>query len=181
MDYAILDFIQNNLKSAFLDPVMVFISSLGNYGILWIVLTLLLLCFRKTRHTGVLMAISLAITFVAGEVLIKNVVDRLRPFIENPEVALLIPEPASFSFPSGHTASSFAAAWILFLRSKKMGVPALILALLIAFSRLYLYVHYPSDVLAGLILGILVAQIVWVVYKRRMFNRYDNHVIRTRY
>ena len=180
MDTAILNFIQTVIKNDFLDPIMVFISSLGNYGVLWIALTLVLLCFRKTRHAGLLMGISLLVTFVLGELVIKNTVDRLRPFLENPGVTLLIAQPDSFSFPSGHTAAAFAGAWTLFKFNKKAGIPALLLALLIAFSRLYLYVHYPTDVIAGLILGILIAQIVWVIYKRRMFYRYDNHVIRTR-
>ena len=101
----------------------------------------------------------LAITFLVGDVVLKNWIQRPRPFQEMP-VELLIPPPESFSFPSGHTSSSFAAASVIYRVRKSWGIAAFILAVLIGFSRLFLFVHYPTDVLAGAVLGLLVGNLV---------------------
>ena len=91
-----------------------------------------------------------------GNLTIKPLVGRLRPFYIVHDIKLLIPEPYGYSFPSGHALSSFAASTVIFLNNKKLGLIALILAIMIAFSRLYLYVHYLSDVLVGALLGVMV-------------------------
>lgn len=150
-----LNSIQHLLRNEFLDAFMPFISSLGNAGIFWILLTAVLLIIPKTRKAGVASAIALLLMLVTGNMILKPLVARLRPFTVNTAVELLIPPPTDFSFPSGHTFASFASATAILKNNRKLGIPALILAALIAFSRLYLYVHFPTDVFFGLLLGIL--------------------------
>ena len=118
-------------------------------------LSVLLLLFPKTRKAGLASGIALLFMLVTGNMILKPLVARLRPFAVNTAVELLIPPPTDFSFPSGHTYASFASASAIFRNSRRIGIPALILASLIAFSRLYLYVHYPTDVLFGILLVIL--------------------------
>lgn len=108
----------------------------------------------------------LACCAVIGNLILKNLVARSRPFFFNTAVDLLISVPTDYSFPSGHTMSSFTAAVILYHADKRLGIPALILAFLIAFSRLYLYVHFPSDVIAGALIGIAIGFVVWAVGNR---------------
>lgn len=154
-DLAILDWIQANLCNSVLDFVMPLVSKLGNGGMIWIAFALLLLIFPKSRRTGAAMFVSLGLEVVCCNLILKPLVGRIRPFEINKAVELLVPRPTDFSFPSGHTGASFAAAGALFFRGDRMWIPSCILAALIAFSRLYLYVHYPSDVLAGALLGIM--------------------------
>ncbi len=155
LDHLILDWIQEVFRSDFLDALMPLITALGNKGILWIVITLVLFCFKKYRKTALTLTIALVLSLIIGNFILKPLVGRIRPFEANGFTNLLIPSPKDFSFPSGHALSSFAAASVLLMENKRLGIPAMILASLIAFSRLYLYVHYPSDVLAGILLGIL--------------------------
>lgn len=155
IDLGILEFIQTYLRCDLLDSVMPFITKLGDGGILWICSALLLIGFPKTRKAGIVMMVSLALEVLCCNVLLKPLVARPRPCDINPTVQLLIPRPEGFSFPSGHTGASFAAASALFFGENKLGVPALAVAALIGFSRLYLYVHYPTDVFAGALLGIM--------------------------
>lgn len=153
-EFHFLDQIQHSVQSPFLDWFMPFVSSLADKGFIWIVLTVVLLCLPGYRRAGQTCAVSLLIMLLFGNLFLKPLVGRIRPFDVNTAIALLIEAPTDFSFPSGHTFASFACSVALFLESKKLGLPALVLAVLIAFSRLYLYVHYPTDVLAGLLLGI---------------------------
>ena len=150
-----LNSIQHLLRNEFLDAVMPFISSLGNAGIFWILLTVVLLIIPKTRKAGVASAIALVLMLVTGNMILKPLIARLRPFTVNTAIELLIPPPSDFSFPSGHTCASFVSATAILKNNRRLGIPAIILAVLIAFSRLYLYVHYPTDVFFGLLLGIL--------------------------
>ena len=151
----LLDQIQQYLANDFLNLLIPRVSSLGDAGLIWIVLSVLLLLFPKTRKAGLASGIALLFMLVTGNMILKPLVARLRPFAVNTAVELLIPPPTDFSFPSGHTYASFASASAIFRNSRRIGIPALILASLIAFSRLYLYVHYPTDVLFGILLGIL--------------------------
>ena len=151
----LLDQIQQYLANDFLNLLLPRVSSLGDAGLIWIVLSVLLLLFPKTRKAGLASGIALLFMLVTGNMILKPLVARLRPFAVNTAVELLIPPPTDFSFPSGHTYASFASASAIFRNSRRIGIPALILASLIAFSRLYLYVHYPTDVLFGILLGIL--------------------------
>ena len=116
--------------------------------------TLLLLLFRRTRKAGCAMATALVLYLVAGDYILKPLFARPRPCDANTAITILVKRPHGHSFPSGHTASAFAAAFALWLQNRKLGVPALVLAAFIAFTRLYLYVHFPTDVLGGLVLGL---------------------------
>ncbi len=154
------------LHSPILDKIMVFFSTLGNAGLFWIALSLILLIIPKTRKTGLHMELAITITYIVGNLIIKNVVARERPFFVDPSVELLIKKPSEYSFPSGHSMNGFAAATSLFLNNKKWGIPALIVASIIAFSRLYNFVHWPTDVICGILLGILNAIIVYYLLKK---------------
>jgi len=163
-DLPILDWIQANLQSGFMDKFMPFITIFGDAGIFWMVISALLLVFPKTRKTGLGMAIAMMIGLVVCNITLKPLVARIRPYdLQMQEfgiaIQLLGEKMHDFSFPSGHTIASFEAAVVLLKNSKKMGIPAMILAVLISFSRLYLYVHYPTDVIASIILGTLFALI----------------------
>ena len=137
-EFAFLDWLQQ-FHNPVLDALAVFLNYAGEHGEIWIAFTLLLLLFRRTRKAGCAMATALVLYLVAGDCILKP---------------LLVKRPHGHSFPSGHTASAFAAAFALWLQNRKLGVPALVLAAFIAFTRLYLYVHFPTDVLGGLVLGI---------------------------
>lgn len=157
VEFSILDFIQNQFRTPFGDFVMPLISKLGNGGIIWLVLSGLLCVFPKYRKAGVTMLTALALDVLLCNVMLKPLVGRMRPFTVNTGMELLINAPKDFSFPSGHTAASFAAAFALLFVKNKLWIPSMILASLIAFSRLYLYVHYPTDVLTGILLGLIVS------------------------
>lgn len=156
IDLGMLEFIQTYLRCDLLDKVMPFITKLGDGGILWICIALLLLMFPRTRKAGAAMAVSLGLEVICCNVFLKPLVARPRPCDIDQTVRLLIPHPEGYSFPSGHTSASFAAASALFFDKNRFRVPALALAALIGFSRLYLYVHYPTDVLAGALVGIMI-------------------------
>ncbi|MBR5377140.1 MAG: phosphatase PAP2 family protein [Lachnospiraceae bacterium] len=173
MEADILLYIQNNLRNPVLDPVMAIITHLCNGAFIWIALIVLLLMIKKTRRTGIACTAALLINVTIVNLIIKNLVGRIRPYDVISELELLIERQWDSSFPSGHTASSFAVAFAFFLKTpKKYGIPALVLAALIGFSRLYVGVHYPSDVLCGMIIGMLSAFIA-VKVTDRVFARMD--------
>ena len=158
-DLPILEWIAGNLRCAFLDTVMPIITLLGDAGIFWIAIAAILLFIPKYRRVGLGMGAALIMGLLVCNVTMKPLFARPRPYDYQlvhfgKEIALLIEAQHDFSFPSGHTLASFEAATVLALHSKKAGIPALILAGLIAFSRLYLYVHYPTDVLFSVAMGI---------------------------
>lgn len=163
----ILNFIQDNMQCSFIDYIMIFFTSIANCGTIWILTGIILLFNKKYRIYGIMLLISLLVTFFIGELFLKNLINRPRPFIINPEINLIINKPISSSFPSGHTASSFSSAFILFKLNKKLGISAFVVAFLIGFSRMYLYVHYLSDILAGILLGLLCSLCVYTVFKKR--------------
>ena len=165
-DSAILLWLQNSFRNPVLNPIMIFITHLGDKGLFWIALTLLFLCFRKTRRAGVTSAISMTIGLIVVNVILKNWLARIRPYELIEELELIIEKQHDFSFPSGHATNALACAWVMFrLLDKKVGVPALILALLICFTRLHVGVHYPTDVLAGIIVGIFAAELAIVIVR----------------
>lgn len=166
MELRFLDFLQT-IHTPLLDKILAFITSLGNVGIIWIVLAVVLLILPKTRKTGIIVAAALLMDLVLCNLILKNLVARVRPYDVNTAIAILIKKPLDFSFPSGHTAASFAAMTALFLaKMKKAWIAALILAVLIAFSRLYFYVHYPTDVLGGAVVGILSGIIGYAIVEK---------------
>ncbi len=158
-DHRVLVAINASMRLPFMDAVMPWITKLGDGGVFWIALAVILLIPKKTRRTGAAMAVAMLLGLIIGNGLIKNLVMRTRPFdLAHPVVSrsnLLISPPTDYSFPSGHTLASFEAATALFKDHSVYGFMAYVLAILIAFSRLYLQVHYPSDVLGGAILGFL--------------------------
>lgn len=166
MELRFLDFLQT-IHTPLLDKILAFITSLGNAGIVWIVLAVVLLILPKTRKTGIIVAAALLMDLILCNLILKNLVARVRPYDVNTAIAILIKKPLDFSFPSGHTAASFAAMTALFLaKMKKAWIAALVLAVLIAFSRLYFYVHYPTDVLGGAIVGILSGIIGYAIVEK---------------
>ena len=159
LDLSILDWIQAHLRCGLLDTVMPIITLFGEGGIFWIVLALALLAIPRTRKVGLCMALALIADVLLCNVTIKPLVARPRPWTIRPEMEAVIREltklPSGYSFPSGHTAVSFSGAGTLLLLKTRGRVPASALAVLVGLSRLYLYVHYPTDVLCGALLGLL--------------------------
>lgn len=165
VDLEILNLIQQYLKCSFLDSFMVFITTLGNNGLVWIVISLFLMIKKEYRKIGLYALLALILVTVLGNGILKNAIGRVRPFVGIEGMELLIKEPRSFSFPSGHTAISFVMASVLVHKIKRMRIPLYILASLIAFSRLYLFVHNPSDIVAGIALGFLCSTFIILLYE----------------
>lgn len=161
LDGNILLWIQENVRTESMHGFWRFITSLGDDGLFWIACGILMLFFKKTRKAGLAGLLSMALNFLMTNVTIKNLVARPRPYTVLTDLEILIEQPGEFSFPSGHTSSSFAFAFAVYLLlPPKYGVPALVLAALISLSRLYVGVHYPTDVLGGLIVGCVCALII---------------------
>lgn len=169
LEFDILYFLQS-LHSPLMDMFMKCVTSLGDKGILWIATGVSLMCFKKSRRIGFCMLISLATGLLIGNTLLKNLFCRNRPCWVDESIVLLIPKPRDYSFPSGHTLASFEAAVSIWLYNRKWGTVFLILAALIAFSRMYLFVHFPTDVLAGMGLGILIAGMVHRMMEREVVS-----------
>ncbi len=175
-DLPILDWIQANLKSGFLDFIMPIITLFGDAGIFWIACSVILLFTKKYRKVGLGMGFALIMGLLVCNVTLKPLVKRIRPYdfqLEHfgVEIKLLVDAMHDFSFPSGHTIASFEACTVLMLGDKKLGIPATLLAILIAFSRLYLYVHYPTDVIVSVVLGILFGIIGYYLAKNLTISR----------
>ena len=179
LDLPILDWIQEHLQCTFLDKTMPIVTLFGDGGVFWIGIAVLLLFFAKYRKTGFSMGMALVLGLVVCNITLKPLVARIRPYDFQlqefgREISLLISAQHDFSFPSGHTIASFEACTVLLLHDKRMGIPATVLAILIAFSRLYLYVHYPTDVLVSLVLGIAFGLLgnflVNLIYKKWVYN-----------
>ena len=165
-DWAILNFIEEHMHSGVCDAIFKNITHLGDGGILWIIVAIALMLFRRTRYIGIAVAVSLALNSIICLGILKPAFARLRPFMLDSGIDLILHAPTDFSFPSGHTASSFSAAVTLLLYNRKYGVLSLIAAALIAFSRLYLMVHCPSDVIAGIALGALTGAAAFIVTQK---------------
>lgn len=161
MEFSVLNWIQEVFKSPFMDKFMTYVTMLGDAGIFWIICAVVCLCFKKTRKMGLTMGMALIFGLIIGNGFLKNVFFRTRPYdvagYEAIRDSLLVEKLHDGSFPSGHTLASFEAAVAIFMYKKPLGTAALVLAVLIAFSRLYLFVHFPSDVIAGILLGTLFA------------------------
>ncbi len=171
-DWAVFRFVEKNLWGPFLDVLMPFITRLGDAGLVWIALAVILLFFKKYRKFGVMMVTALLLSLLINDNILKPLIARPRPFdleawksiFNYPE---LVTRPHDLSFPSGHTSSSFAAAVVLiFSRKKLIYIPALVLAFLIAFSRIYVHVHYCTDVLAGILAGTLYGLLAYLIVSK---------------
>ncbi len=157
-DFSVLDFIQAHMRCPFLDFIMPYITHLGAGGILWIILTVIFLLTRKYRKAGINCAAALLLSLIVVNFAVKPLAARIRPYDINPLIQLLIDAPNDFSFPSGHTSAAIGAAVSMLMQRKLLpGFPMLAAAALIAFSRLYLYVHFPTDVICGALLGVCFA------------------------
>ncbi|QVK17051.1 phosphatase PAP2 family protein [Mycoplasmatota bacterium] len=168
LDYSILDFIQKILASPFMDKVMEFFTILGDHGMVWVIICAILLISPKTRYISLVALVALLFSLIFNDQILKNIIQRDRPFVGLEDIQLLIKAPSSYSFPSGHTCSSFAAAFVFGKYFKKpYSIITYILASLIAFSRLYLYVHFPSDVIVGCLMGFICSFLAIL-----LFNQY---------
>ncbi len=156
-DASVLLWVQEHLRTGLGNLIIPLWSSLGNSGMLWIALSLLLLCFRKTRRAGVLALAGMALNFLVVNVVIKHLVARPRPWLVVEELEILLFEPDPNSFPSGHTsaACAFAAALCCELDRTWVRVLVVCAALFMGWSRIYVAVHFPSDVLCGAVIGTL--------------------------
>jgi len=176
-DVSVLNWIQEHIANPFFDVFFSLITHLGDAGLFWIAIAVAMLFFRKTRKTGITIGVALILGLILGNGILKNVIGRVRPYdldgaygsimgVED----LLVNKPGDKSFPSGHTLASFEAAVVMLIRDKRFGIPAIIVATLVAFSRLYLYLHFPTDVFGGILLAILnsilAVIIVDFVYKK---------------
>ena len=166
MEFQILDALQK-IHTPIIDTLMCGITRLGDAGMIWILLCIVLLVVPKTRKSGMVLLAALLVDLLICNVILKPTIQRIRPFDVITDIELLVKRPLDYSFPSGHTAASFTSVMALYLAGeKKLWIPALILAVLIAFSRLYLYVHYPTDVLGGVIIGLISGALgYWLVQK----------------
>lgn len=155
-----------NLHSAPLDVIMKCFTYLGEAGILWIAISIVLAIIPKTRKCGFTMMFSMAITFILGNLVFKNLIARGRPCWENQAIEMLIKRPHDFSFPSGHTMNGITASLCIFFYYHKAGIGAIVVACLIAFSRMYLFVHWPTDIIGGILLGAVDAVISFFVVEK---------------
>ena len=168
-DWAILHWIQENLRCAALDAILPKLTLLGEAGAIWIVVAIALLVSKKYRKSGICLACALVAGLLICNVGLKNIVARPRPcWLESMEMLVNIPK--DYSFPSGHTWSAVTGAWVATAANRKFGYVAIPLAVLLAFSRLYLYVHFPSDILAGALIGAVLG-ILAVALKKRLPDR----------
>ncbi|MBQ7093477.1 MAG: phosphatase PAP2 family protein [Clostridia bacterium] len=145
-------FIRENLTSSLMDSIMKFVSFLGNGGLIWLAISLVFVFSKRTRKWSILIWISMIMGLFFGNLILKNLFARIRPY-DLYNVPIIIAHPSDYSFPSGHTLSSFAAAIALYKCNKKYGTIALVFAAVMGFSRMYLFVHYPTDILGGIILA----------------------------
>ena len=160
-DVNVLNWIQEHVCNPFLDIVFTILTYFGEGGIFWIAMALVFLFYKKTRRTGIMMGAAMIIGIALGNGILKNVIGRVRPYdLEGALRAakdIIVPVSSDASFPSGHSLACFECATVLMYRNVKIGIPALILSIGVGLSRIYAYVHYPTDVIAGAILGCLFA------------------------
>ena len=172
IDFSILYWIQDNLRNSFMDFVMPLFSNLQDGGLIWISIAVVMLFFKRTRYCGIAVLLAMGIDTLITEYGIKNVVCRVRPCNLVDDVNMLVEKPTSYSFPSNHSASAFAGAVAVMLTIKKKAwtIPAFVFSGIISFSRMYVFVHFPSDVFAGILLGSTVAVLVCYLMKKTGFK-----------
>lgn len=164
IDESLLYLIQKYLVNDSLDKIIPKITRLGDAGIIWIAIGIVLLITKKFRSYGILMMGSMFLCLLVGNIILKPLIKRSRPCWKDTSVKILIPEPKDFSFPSGHTMSSFAGAMSLCYMNASLGVLGFIFATLIAFSRVYLFVHYPSDLIVGGVFGVALCEVAMKLF-----------------
>lgn len=171
-----------NLYNPILDKIMVLITYSGEAGAIFIVISAILLFNKKYRKIGFCMLISMLIMLIFNNLILKEIFERSRPFnleltwwVEEYVYPNLVSYPSSFSFPSGHTSSAFAAAIACLWYNKKIGIPVTIFAFIMGFSRIYVGVHYFSDVVFGIIVGIICA-LAGVLVSKYCFDKFNEKV-----
>ncbi|AKL97327.1 membrane-associated phospholipid phosphatase [Clostridium aceticum] len=166
LDLRVLEFVYRYLQNATLDVFMVLLSRLGDYGLLWLIISLGLMISKKHKKLGYMSLSSILLGFITGELILKNIIQRNRPFLVIENINLSIAAPQSFSFPSGHTLIAFATVGVIIrmIESKVYKKLLIALACLMGFSRVYLRVHYPTDVLAGAVIGLMVSFIIYKIF-----------------
>lgn len=165
MEFSILYAIQNLRNPVFDAIILALTNIMGPYGQIWLIVGVGLCIFKKTRRCGAAVLISYVLVFIVGQYGLKDLIARPRPCHLDETVELLVSRPSSFSCPSTHSAWAFAAAASIFLYFRKTGIAVMIVAALIGFSRMYLFVHFPTDVLLGAVIGIILAFITVMVQK----------------
>ena len=169
-DFQILFFIRDHIRNSFLNVVVPFYTTLGDDGIIWIALGLIMLIPKKTRKCGIMVLAALIVMVVFNNLLLKNLIARARPYATYPELIEdligIIHVPSSYSFPSGHTVSAMAVAFTVLTQHKKLGSIVLVFAILMGLSRLYVGVHFPTDVYGGMVVGALIALFVYWAEKK---------------
>lgn len=174
LDGQFLLWIQDNIRNDILTPIVKIITFLGNAGLLVIAATLTLMIIPKTRKLGLLCAAALIVNTILCNLILKNAVGRIRPYEVIDGLKLIVGKQSDWSFPSGHASSGFTMGTVMWRETpRKIGIPVLILALLIALSRLYVGVHYPTDVICGIILGTMVGFFTCTVYHRAIAKNYE--------
>ncbi|MGN0462020.1 MAG: phosphatase PAP2 family protein [Ruminococcus sp.] len=172
IDFSILYWIQDNLRNSFMDFVMPLFSNLQDGGLIWISIAVVMLFFKRTRYCGIAVLLAMGIDTLITEYGIKNIVCRVRPCNLVDVVNMLVEKPTTYSFPSNHSASAFAGAVAVMLTIKKKAwtIPAFVLSGIIAFSRMYVFVHFPSDVFAGILIGSTISVLVCYLMKKTGFK-----------
>lgn len=163
MDVTILTYVQNHFHNRFTDFFFTFLSRMGNGGAVWFCFAFYLFSNQRQKRYALMLFFSIALAHLISQIL-KPIIGRPRPFVAYPGQHLLIHTPGGYSCPSGHSATSFAAATVLCMAGKQFGIVAVILAFGIAFSRIFLFVHYPSDTVIGAVLGIFCAFLIYFLY-----------------
>jgi undecaprenyl-diphosphatase len=174
LDISFIFYIQNHLRSSLLTPAMIFFSSIGTAGLVWILGGALMIVFKKTRYCGLLLLLCLGISWIINDMLLKPLIQRARPYTVLADLQALLPLRHDFSFPSGHTATSFATAFAVTRTLGKRWSWVYAVTGLISFSRIYLGMHYPSDVLGGAILGTLAAFAVCLLANKYLMPRFKD-------
>ncbi len=167
----ILKSIQKLFGCGFMDFIMPQITKIGDFGAVWIAIGIGLLCTKKHCKLGIMLLLGLLLGFICGNLLLKNIIARPRPCWIDNTVSLLIKNPADFSFPSGHTLSSFISSFVIWGKNRKFGIWAFVLATLIAFSRLYLFVHFPTDIFGAILLAFAISKALFFAEKRLSHKR----------
>ena len=165
-DFEILFFIQDYIRNDFLDVVFPFYTSLGEDGIIWIAVGVILLIPKKYRKCGIMVLAALLVMLVVNNMILKNLIARPRPCWTYPEMVELVHNPSSYSFPSGHTVSAFVVAFTILFQHKKLGIVTVVMAAIMAFTRLYVFVHFPTDVYGGIIVALGIACFVYWAEKK---------------
>lgn len=163
IDQSIMLWLQDTVRNPLLSKFLVPLTAIGYAGVLWIILSVVMLFFGKTRKVGCISLLTMLVCYLCNDILLKDLVQRPRPFLDLPQLQVIESKPTSWSFPSGHACSSFAAASTYSRGEESRWLKGLFwfLAVAMAFSRPYVGVHYPSDVLVGACMGLLGSALMW--------------------